>query len=165
MSGLPDDFQDTIQCGTCPEIMRVVVRNGRAADARLRKTDIDVPAGLPKDLEQVFAEAIVCFETGSFVATVVLSGLFVEGLLSKTGTKGKRMVDMIKTAHEEGKISSLGFHVATASRMLRNLGAHYSPELSKIRGSDARLILEMARKLASDVVSSGTLPSLLQKTS
>ena len=116
-------------------------------------------------MEQVFAEAIGCFETGSFVATVVLSGLFVEGLLSKTGTKGKRMVDMIKTAHEEGKISSLGFHVATASRMLRNLGAHYSPELSKIRGSDARLILEMARKLASDVVSSGTLPSLLQKTS
>lgn len=104
--------------------MRVVIRNGRAADARLRKTDIDVPVGLPKDLEQVFAEAIACFETGSFVATVVLSGLFVEGLLSKTGTKGKRMVDMIKAAHDEGKISSLGFHVATASRMLRNLGAH-----------------------------------------
>ena len=64
---------------------------------------------------------------------------------------------MIKAAHEANAISAIGFHVASASRMLRNLGAHYSEELTQLNASDARLVLEMARKLASDVLSSGAL--------
>jgi len=155
--GLPKTFQDTIQCDRCAAILRVVIRDDRPADVRLRKTDLDVPDGLPRDLEQVLSEAIACFETGSNAATVVLSGLFVEGLLSKAGVKGKRLVDMIKAAHDAGTISALGFHVASASRMLRNIGAHYSDDLTRLNASDARLVLEMARKLASDVVASGAL--------
>lgn len=157
--GLPKVFQDTIQCDHCAGILRVVIRDDRPADVRLRKTDLEVPAGLPTDLEQVLAEAIACFESGSNAATVVLSGLFVEGLLTKAGVKGKRLVDMIKGAHDAGTISALGFHVASASRMLRNVGAHYSEELTQLKASDARLVLEMARKLATDVLASGALKS------
>jgi hypothetical protein len=36
---------------------------------------------------------------------------------------------------------------------MRNMGAHYSPELASISESDARLALEMARNLAFDLVS------------
>lgn len=49
-------------------------------------------------------------------------------------------------------ISPLGYHVATASRLIRNIGAHYSAELVQLTDSDARLVLEMTRKLASDIV-------------
>jgi hypothetical protein len=80
--------------------------------------------------------------------------LFIEGLLATSGIKGERLVDMIEAAHKAGIISPLGFHVATASRLIRNIGAHYSEELARLTDSDARLVLEMTRKLANDIVSS-----------
>ncbi|MFA5923711.1 MAG: hypothetical protein WC856_20860 [Methylococcaceae bacterium] len=68
---------------------------------------------------------------------------------------------MIEKAKEGEIISNLGFHVATASRLLRNIGAHFSEELTKITDSDARLTLEMARKLAVDIIDSKALDSLI----
>lgn len=121
----------------------------------MRKIDLDVPAGLPPDLEKILSEAIACFEIGSNAATVVLAGLFMEGLLASVGIKGDRLVEMIEQAHKAKIVSALGFHVATASRLLRNIGAHYSAELVRLNSSDARLVLEMTRKLAADIVSSG----------
>jgi hypothetical protein len=157
--GLPSEFRDTVQCANCATVLRIVTRNDRVADVRLPKFDLDIPSGLPSDIEQILAEAVICFESGSNVATVVLAGLFVEGLLTKTGAKGSRLVEMIKSAHDAKMISSTGFHVASASRLLRNVGAHYSADLARLLESDARLVLEMARKLASDVLASGAIPA------
>jgi hypothetical protein len=131
--------------------LRAVVRKGIVVDARHRTIDLDIPERLPDELEQVLAEAVSCFEVGSNAACVVLAGLFVEGMLKKAGIKGDRLVDMISAAHEAGLFSELGFHVATASRYFRNIGAHYSDELAQLTSSDARLVLEMVRKLAADV--------------
>jgi hypothetical protein len=157
--GIADNFQDTIQCDKCASVVRVVTRQGKAVDVRLRKIDLDIPAGLPPELEMILSEAIACFEIGSNAATVVLSGLFMEGLLFTVGMNGNRLVDMIEQAHKDKLISTLGFHVATASRLLRNIGAHYSKELTQLNSSDARLVLEMTRKLAADIVMSGKLKS------
>lgn len=151
------DYRDTFQCDKCAEILRVVIKSGRVTDVRTRKLDLDIPDGLPEDLEQIITEAISCFEVGSYAATVVMSGLFLEGLLSKANIQGKKLVDMIEKAHEDEIISSLSFHVATASRLLRNIGAHYSEELTNLSASDARLVLEMVRKLADDIVRSDAI--------
>ncbi|HJP95203.1 MAG TPA: DUF4145 domain-containing protein [Pyrinomonadaceae bacterium] len=99
-------------------------------------------------------QAVACFEAGSPAATVVLAGLFIEGLLRTKGITEDRLVDMIGTAHERELISSVGFHVATASRLIRNMGAHYSTELAQLTDSDARLVLEMTRKLSDDILNS-----------
>lgn len=151
------EYRDTFQCEKCAEILRVVIKSSRVTDVRTRKLDLDVPDGLPEDLEQIIAEAISCYEVGSYAATVVMSGLFLEGLLLEANIQGKRLVEMIEKAHEDKMISNLSFHVATASRMLRNIGAHYSEELTSLSASDARLVLEMVRKLADDIVRSGAL--------
>lgn len=158
-SGLvvPDNFQDTIQCDRCGAIVRAVMIAGRARDVRLRKFDLDVPVGLPADLEQILAEAVACFEIGSNAATVVLTRLFLEGLLTRSGAKKTQLVKQIEAAKQQGDLSPLGYHVASASRLLGNIGAHYSDELLRLTQSDARLVLEMARKIASDLVSTGKL--------
>lgn len=70
-----------------------------------------------------------------------------------------RLVKMIKVAHEQGLISTVGFHVATASRLIRNMGAHYSAELARLTDSDARLVLEMTRKLSDDILNSQIPPA------
>ena len=150
----PDEYEGTIQCDHCASVVRVSVRNGRVVDARLRKLDFEVPPEVPPDLRNVLCQAVACFEAGSPAATVVLAGLFIEGLLSTRGMSGERLVEMIKKAHEEGLISTLGFHVATASRLIRNIGAHYSEELAQLTDSDARLVLEMTRKLSDDIINS-----------
>lgn len=157
ISGLPDNFYDTVQCSKCAATVRVVVRDGRPAYATIHGIELDVPLGLPSDLNKILNEAIACYEVGSNAATVVLSGLFIEGLLIKVGIKGDRLVEMIEQAHKDKIVSSLGYHVATASRLIRNIGAHYSDELVKLDSSDARLVLEMTRKLASDIIASGKL--------
>lgn len=154
---VPDTFQDTIQCNMCARIIRAVVVEGRARDVRPRTFDLDVPAGLPKDLEQILSEAVACFETGSNAATVVLARLFLEGVLTRSGTQKTQLVKQIDKARSEGALSALGFHVASASRLLGNIGAHYSDELSHLTPSDARLVLEMARKVAADLLAAGKL--------
>jgi hypothetical protein len=151
------DFRGTFQCSECAAVLRVVIAHGITTDVRLRAIDLDIPAGLPADLDRVLAEAIRCAEIEVHAAAVVLTGLFVEGLLRSAGMKGTRLVDMITHAHKAGIISDLGLNLATASRYLRNIGAHYSPDLAKLSSSDARLVLEIARKLAADVVDSGKL--------
>jgi len=118
---------------------------------------LEIPEGLPEDLSKILNESVACYESGSFAASVVMAGLFIEGALKKTNVGGKQLVEMIQNAKDEKIISNLGFHVATASRLLRNIGAHFSDELTKITDSDARLTLEMARKLAVDILESGAL--------
>jgi hypothetical protein len=158
ITNLPDNFNDIVQCSKCASIVRVVTRDGRTAYATIHGIELDVPAGLPSDLNKILTEAIACYEVGSNAATVVLAGLFIEGLLIKIGIKSDRLVEMIEQAHKEGIVSTLGYHVATASRLLRNIGAHYSDELVQLDSSDARLVLEMTRKLAGDIIASGKLP-------
>jgi hypothetical protein len=159
IAGLPYDYADTVQCSSCGAIAYVVISNGSARYVHLRKFDLDVPPGLPEDLNSILTQAIACYDAGSPAATVVMSGLFLEGLLARIGITADRLVDMINQAHTERIISTLGFHVASASRLLRNVGAHYSPELVALGESDARLVLEMVRKLALDILHSGKLPS------
>jgi hypothetical protein len=157
ITGVPDDYQDTIQCDHCASIVYVVTRHAKVVSARLQTLTLDIPSGLPPDLQTILVQAIACYEVGSSAATVVLAGLFLEGLLQEAGITGDRLVDMIEQAQKADIVSTLGFHVATASRLIRNIGAHYSPELVRLTPSDARLVLEMARKLAADVVESGRL--------
>ena len=149
------NYNDTFQCEHCGEILRVRIKSGRVANVRTHKVDLEIPEGLPEDLSKILNESVTCYESGSFAASVVMAGLFIEGALKKTNVSGKRLVDMIEKAKEEKIISDLGFHVATASRLLRNIGAHFSDELTKITESDARLTLDMARKLAVDILESG----------
>jgi len=155
---VPDDHQDTIQCDRCAAIVHVVTRHGKVINARLQTFTLDMPAGLSPDLQAILLQALACYEIGSSAATVVLAGLFLEGLLQEAGMTGDRLVDMIEEAHKAKIVSPLGYHVATASRLIRNIGAHYSSELARLSPSDARLVLEMTRKLAADISESGRLP-------
>jgi hypothetical protein len=141
----------------CAKIIHVVLRNGLVVHVHMRTVALDVPPGLPADLDSVLAQAIACFEVGSNAATVVLAGLFLESLLKEIGITGDRLVEMIEQAHKDKIVSTLGYDVATASRLIRNIGAHYSSELARLSGSDARLVLEMTRKLAADILESGKL--------
>jgi hypothetical protein len=150
----PDDYDGTMQCDHCAAIARVLVRKGRTIDAKVRGLDFQIPDGLPAELRPLLSQAVACFDAGSPAATVVLAGLFIEGLLAKQGITGDRLVDMIDAAHKAARISTLGYHVATASRLIRNIGAHYSEELVRLTESDARLVLEMTRKLATDILGS-----------
>lgn len=151
------NYNDTLQCENCGEVLWVTIKKGVITNVRSRKIDFEIPEGLPKDLEKILEESIACYEIGSFAASVVMTGLFIEGALQKTGVKKDRLVKMIQEAENEKIISNLGYHFATASRLLRNIGAHYSDELAKISDSDARLTLEMARKLAVDILDSEAL--------
>lgn len=151
------NYNDTFQCYHCGEVLKVRVKEGCVTSVRLQKIDLELPKGLPDDLEKILNESIECYEVGSYAASVVMAGLFVEATLKKINVSGKNLFEMIEKAKEAKIISDLGFHVATASRLLRNLGAHYSDELLRITDSDARLTIEMARKLAVDVLESGAL--------
>lgn len=149
----PDEYDGTIQCDKCATVLRVSTRAGAVTDAKVRKLDFEIPTGIPADLRYLLCQAIACFEAGSPAATVVLAGLFIEGLLISRGVSGDRLVDMVEAGHDQGMISRIGYHVASASRLIRNIGAHYSDELVQLTDSDARLVLEMTRKLANDIVS------------
>lgn len=154
-TALPKDFDGTIQCQKCTRTVRIVVKDDRPADVRLRTIDFAIPAELPAPLAKIIDEAIACFEVGSNAATVVLAGLAVEGMLRESKITGKTLADMIEKAHAAGAVSLLGRHVATASRLMRNMGAHYSADLAKLSRSDARLALELTRKIADDLGASG----------
>ncbi|WP_318522425.1 DUF4145 domain-containing protein [Photobacterium leiognathi] len=151
------NYNDTIQCEECSKILKVRVKDNKVVNVRAHTIDLEIPEGLPESLDQILDESVSCYEVGCYSASVVMSGLFVEGALREADISGSRLVDMINNAKESGKITQLSYHMATASRMLRNTGAHYSEELSKISDSEARLTLEMARKLVIDLMDSEAL--------
>lgn len=152
MISSPEDYEGTLQCQHCAGIARLVVKKGKPIDVSVRGFSFQVPEGLPPELYKLLSQAVACFDAGSPAAAVVLAGLFIEGLLLNQGIKGDRLVDMIDKAHAQDRISTLGYHVATASRLIRNIGAHYSDDLVSLTESDARLVLEMTRKLATDLL-------------
>jgi hypothetical protein len=132
IGGLPEDYSGTIQCDHCAKIVYVVIRGTMPIDVHLRELNLDLPPGLPPDLDSILAQAIARFGVGSYAAAVVMVGLFIEGLLKEIGISEERLVDMIDRAHKEKIVSPLGYHVATAPRLIRNIGAHYSDELASI---------------------------------
>jgi hypothetical protein len=42
-----------------------------------------MPEGLPEELEKILNESISCYEVGNFAASVVMAGLFIEGLMKR----------------------------------------------------------------------------------
>jgi hypothetical protein len=76
-------------------------------------------------------------------------------MLHEINASGKTLSEMIERAHTAGAVSLLGRHIADASRLMRNIGAHYSPDLATLSKSDARLALELTRKIAEDLGASG----------
>lgn len=154
---IPDDYQGTVQCKNCGQILRVKVVHGVVRDVRTRKIDIQTHDGLPSDLEDIISEAIVCCEVGSNAAAVVLTGLFLEGLLKSAQLEGNTLAKMIENAYNNGRITKVSYMTASVSRMIRNIGAHYSPELSKLTDSDALLSLQMVNKFAKEIMESGLL--------
>jgi hypothetical protein len=106
---LPADYSGTIQCGYCAKIVYVVFRGTMPIDAHLRGFNLDLPPGLPPNLDSILAQALACFGVGSNAATVVMVGLFIEGLLKEVGLSGERLVDMIERAHKEKIVSPLGY--------------------------------------------------------
>ncbi|HHF3171019.1 TPA: DUF4145 domain-containing protein [Vibrio diabolicus] len=151
------DYNDTIQCEHCSKILKVRIKNQKVVSVRAHTIDLEVPEGLPESLEKILDESVSCYEVGCYSASVVMTRLFIEGSLKEANVSGNNLANMITNAKESEKITPLSFHMATASRMLGNSGAHYSEELVKISDSEARLTLEMARKLVIDLLESGAL--------
>jgi hypothetical protein len=149
-------YEGTIQCNACANIIRVKIVDGIVVDAKARELDFEIPSSIPDELKSILIQAVDCFAVGSPAAVVVLCGLYIEGLLKQARSDPDRdkdnLADIIKEAHEEKRISRIGYHAAELARIIRNLGAHYSTDLAGITESDARIALELAGKLTTDIL-------------
>jgi hypothetical protein len=77
---------------------------------------------------------------------------FLEAFLDKSGFSGKTLGQRIDAAKEAGKLKDLTYQLASAARIIGNYGAHYSDDLlAQIGESEALLVLEMVRKIVSEV--------------
>jgi len=155
----PRDYSGALQCSTCGALLTVSVRDGVVGVVRLRGLESSRPEGLPVELASVFDQSVSCYEAGSAAGSVVLSGLFVEGLLKHVGVKGDTLNHLIRNASDSGVVTGIGYHLASASRLLRNTGAHYSEELARLTLEDARLTLDIARRIALELRDAGHLKS------
>lgn len=153
---LPDNYRGTVQCSGCASVIRAVVENGIPVTATLRKLDLDVPSQLPEDLGRLLSDAVTCLENDCRPASLVMARVFAEGLLARAGFKG-RLVDCIQAAHEKKAISDFAYHLASASRLLGNFGAHYGETVVNLDAAECKLVLDLVRSLALHVISSGLL--------
>jgi hypothetical protein len=152
------NYVGPLQCGTCGTLLSVNIREGVVGVVQSHGGEGFPPLeGLPEALDSVLAQSVACYEAGSPAGSVVLAGLFIEGLLKRIGVKGDTLNHLIKNASDANLITGVGYHLASASRLLRNTGAHYSEELARLSLADSRLVLEMARRIALEVRDAGHL--------
>jgi len=150
---VPDDYAGTLQCAHCGTILRVVTRNGLTVDVRRRKVELEIPEGLPDDLRRILSDAVACLESECCAASLVMARVFVEGLMSRAGFRGT-LAEQIQTAYQQKVISDYAYHLASASRLMGNYGAHYAPTLMNLEPTECRLVLELVRGLATNILAS-----------
>jgi Domain of unknown function (DUF4145) len=153
----PQDYSGPLQCTKCAAALTVSVRNGVVGTVRLHGAEFPSLPGLPDDLASILDQSVACYEAGSAAGSVVLAGLFLEGLLKHIGVKGDTLNHLIKNASDQGIVTVAGYHMASASRLLRNTGAHYSDGLARLTLPEARLTLDMARHVALEIRDAGHL--------
>ena len=146
------NYNGTLQCYYCAEILRIEIKNGLIVNVGLRKYNLDIPSKIPDDLKQVLNESVKCFEIDCNIAAVVIAGVFTEALFKHYGFKGDILYELIKDAHEKKAISDFVFHASSACRYLRNSCAHFSKESSQIKSSDARIVIELVRNMSEEIV-------------
>ena len=100
---------------------------------------------LPVPLKSAYSEAISCFKSKAYTATVIMCRKTLEGICVEHGVKGNNLVSSLKVLKDKGVIENRLFEWADALRISGNEAAHdvtvtVSPE-------DARDILEFTNAL------------------
>lgn len=153
---VPNYYDDTVQCSACATILRVLMRNGIAVNVRTKKIDINIPSGLPEDLRHIFADAVTCLENNCYAASLVMARVLAEGLLTEAGFTGTLM-QQIKGAYDKRAITDYAYHLASASRLMGNFGAHYSSSLTNLDPAECKTVLDVVRSLAANLLSASLL--------
>ena len=153
---LPDNYRGTVQCSKCALIIRAIVENGIPVSATLRKIALDAPQEIPEDLRRLLEEAIICLENDCRPASLVMARVFAEGILARAGFEG-RLIDAIDAALKNKAITDLGYHLANATRLLGNFGAHYAETVVNLNTEECTLVIGLVRNLAMSLISSGLL--------
>jgi hypothetical protein len=81
-----------------------------------------------------------------------MARLFIEGLFIRGQIADDKLVNMIENARATKAISTVAYHSASVSRLMGNIGAHYSSELRDIKASDCTTVLDLIHKLAIEII-------------
>ncbi len=150
--GLPVDFHDRIQCTKCGGLFVAEIRNDRARTAVRVNLVLDPPPDMDPHLASDLKEAVACYNTDAFRATVVMARRFLEALLDQRGFSGRTLLERIQSAEAAGVANSLQVSLMSSARILGNYGAHYSDdELAQIGQPEAELVLTIVRQIVKTV--------------
>jgi hypothetical protein len=101
---------------------------------------------VPKNIEQAFTEAVVCFNAKAFTASAIMCRKTLEGLCDAHGAKTGNLAKRLGKLRDDGIIESRLFEWAEELRVFGNEAAHGVD--SRILRQDCEDILEFTEALA-----------------
>ena len=81
-------------------------------------------AGLTEDIKMLYAEAELCFRSGTPNATAAMCRACIELSLNEFGCKGENLFDLIKDAGEKKKLDDIEIGLAHSSRLITRDAIH-----------------------------------------
>lgn len=107
--------------------------------------DNRVNPGLPVPLKSAYSEAIACFKSKAYTATVIMCRKTLEGICVEHGVKGNNLVSSLKELKDKGVIENRLYEWADALRISGNEATHDVTVI--VSSEDARDILEFTNAL------------------
>ena len=115
-----------------------------------------LPQRTPAAVSEDFAEAISALDVNASKASVAMARRALQVALEDKGAaKGGRLIDQVEELEKNGLIDGAAAHLANGVRMFGNFGAHPQDDmLSKVSPDDARLVLDVTKKIIGDLYNS-----------
>lgn len=102
-------------------------------------------SGIPRELQEGYAEALTCFEAKAYSAASVMVRRTLEGTCADQGATGGALASQLRKLQSEGKIDGMLADWANMLRVVGNEGAHFTG--ASVSREDAEDALRFAEAL------------------
>jgi hypothetical protein len=154
-----EDFRDdpfepnwyvVVQCRICYSPM--LIQQPRDAPHDRAKTVLlwpisnrEMSSAIPESLRLEHKEALACFKSGAYTATVVMVRRTLEGVCAENGVRGHTLFKALERMRATGLIEGRLLEWAQELRVLGNEGAHFTGE--RVARQDAQDALALAEAI------------------
>jgi len=121
-------------------------------EVRLATYSHDLSINVPQDVSQDYQEAIRCFNSNAYKATVVMCRRALENTADLKQAIGTFLKNKLEDLHKKGLLDAASYNTASGIREFGNYGAHPKDDLLKAVGEfEADLVIKITGRLLTEI--------------
>jgi hypothetical protein len=147
-----EDYDGPLHCVNCGASLYIRTKGNIVQEVRLAIYSHALPSSIPQEVSNDYDEAIRCFNSKAYKATVVMCRRSLEITADLKQANGSNLAQKLEDLKKNGLLDDATYSTASGIRLFGNYGAHPKDDLLKtVREFEAELVIKITGRVLSEI--------------